>query len=89
MSRDSTEHLVRMANSIGDFFVAMPDPQEVDDGIAGHIRKFWEPRMRRQLFAHVDHGGEGLAPAVLRSLRAHREALLPSPPDEVPPPTGG
>ena len=31
---------------------------------AYHINSFWEPRMRRLLFAHLDKGGEGLDPLV-------------------------
>ena len=46
------ENLIRMANRIGDFFDAMPDHDEALAGIATHIRRFWEPRMRRELLAH-------------------------------------
>ena len=38
-----------MANRIGDFFEAMPDRAEALEGIANHIQKFWEPRMRTAL----------------------------------------
>ena len=72
------DHLVHMANSIGDFFAALPDADEARSGIATHIRKFWDPRMRRQLFEHIDrNGGSGLQPLVLQSLQRHRESLLP------------
>ena len=40
-----------MANRIGEFFQAMPDRQEALLGVATHIRKFWDPRMRRELLA--------------------------------------
>ena len=50
------DNLVRMANRIGDFFEAMPDREEALEGIATHIRKFWEPRMRRQFFEMLDCG---------------------------------
>jgi formate dehydrogenase subunit delta len=43
------ENLVSMANQIGTFFSAYPDRQEALDGIATHIHKFWEPRMRMRL----------------------------------------
>lgn len=62
-------NLVKMANRIGDFFEAMPDRQESIDGIANHISKFWEPRMRRQILAHIEAGGEGLHPMVLEAIR--------------------
>jgi len=71
-----TEALVRMANQIGDFFDAMPDRPEALEGIAQHIKRFWEPRMRRELLAHIDGtGGEGLSPTVMQSLVGHRALL--------------
>ena len=46
-------------------------------GVATHIRKFWDPRMRRELLAYLDHqAGEGLSEVVLSSLQAHRSMLL-------------
>lgn len=57
--------LVRMANQIATFFHSQPR-EEGPAGVATHINKFWEPRMRRQFFDIVDnHGGEGLDPLVL------------------------
>ncbi len=52
--------LVRMANSIGAFFEAEPDPARAVAGVADHLRRFWDPRMRRALYAWLDaHGGDG------------------------------
>jgi len=42
---------------------------EVVRGIADHIKKFWDPRMRKAIFAYIDAGGDGLDPPV-------REAIL-------------
>ena len=70
------ESLVKMANQIGAFFEAMPDRTEALDGIAQHIKRFWDPRMRRALLAHVDGGGEsGLSDAVLEAIRRNRALL--------------
>lgn len=70
------ETLVKMANQIGAFFEAMPDHAEAVHGVADHLRKFWEPRMRRELLAHVDtHGGGQLNPIVAEALAAHRSEL--------------
>lgn len=70
-------HLVQMANSIGDFFAAMPDAEEARDDLAAHIHRFWEPRMRRGIFEHIDRtGGAGLQPIVLQALQSHRQQLL-------------
>lgn len=64
--------LVRMANQIADFFVASGHDEAVN-GIAGHIRSFWEPRMRHALYAHVDKGGEGINPLVMDAVAAVRQ----------------
>lgn len=68
MSHSTTEHLVKMANQIGDFFGS----QRHSDGAAGvadHIKKFWDPRMRAGIMEHVAHGGAGLSPVVLEALK--------------------
>ena len=70
-----------MANGIGHFFDAFPDHQEALDGVASHIRKFWEPRMRRQIYAHLDgpRGGAGLSDLVREAVTTRRSDLLPPP----------
>jgi formate dehydrogenase subunit delta len=55
--------LVYMANQIATFFRTQP-ADEAAQGVASHINKFWEPRMRRHLFEAIDAGGEGLDPLV-------------------------
>ncbi len=72
------QNLVRMANRIGDFFAAMPDQQEAIDDIAIHLRKFWEPRMRRRIYQMLDSGAaEELQALVAKALQQHRSDLLP------------
>lgn len=64
------DNLIRMANRIGDFFASMPCHEEAVEGVATHLRKFWDPRMRKQMREHVEqHGGEGLSPLVLEALK--------------------
>jgi formate dehydrogenase subunit delta len=68
MSPDKPPHgtldkLVYMANQIGKFFTSQGDADAVP-GIADHLKKFWDPRMRAQILAHLDAGGEGLDPNV-------------------------
>ena len=72
------ENLIRMANRIGDFFEAMPDSEEALAGIAAHIRRFWEPRMRRELLVHIEQHPEdaNLKPIVRKALMAQRLDLL-------------
>jgi len=72
MNRD---HLIRMANQIGTFFESMPERQEALEGIAAHIKKFWEPRMRREFLALLEAGGEGVSPIVREALDKHRALL--------------
>ena len=71
-----TQALIRMANQIGHFFEAMPDRQQAQEDIAQHVRKFWEPRMRRCMLEHLDsHQGEGLNEIVLQAFTQHRSLL--------------
>ena len=48
-----------MANQIGKFFASQGTEQAVT-GTAEHIKKFWDPRMRAAIFAHLAQGGAGL-----------------------------
>jgi formate dehydrogenase subunit delta len=58
---------IRLANDIAAQFHHMPTEQAAD-AIAGHIRGFWEPRMRAQLFARVTEGADGLDPLVVAAV---------------------
>ncbi len=60
--------LVRMANDIGKFFRAQGEGKAIA-GISNHIKLFWEPRMKKQIFAHLDEGGAGLDPMTLKALQ--------------------
>lgn len=68
MSHDSTEKLVKMANQIGQFFVAQRAEERVAD-MAEHLRKFWEPTMRARIVEHVAHGGAGLDPIAVEAVK--------------------
>ena len=56
------QRLVAMANDIAAFFDAEADPTVAAEGVRTHLTKFWDPRMRREIVAHVAAGGAGLAP---------------------------
>jgi formate dehydrogenase subunit delta len=63
----SPDKLVYMANQIGKFFTSQ-GPDKAVAGIAQHIARFWDPRMRAAIFAHLDAGGAGLDPVVLEAI---------------------
>ena len=78
------QNLIDMANRIGEFFDSMPDRDEALDGIADHIRRFWEPRMRRSAAGRRSIGqmqrGDSMMPIVKEALLEHREQLTPARP---------
>ena len=55
----SVEKMVHMANQIALFFSGYPR-EEALAGVADHLQKFWEARMRRKLIDYVSVGGSGL-----------------------------
>ena len=65
----SAEKLVYMANQIAAFFRSQPDEAAVA-GVADHIKSFWNPMMRREIYSHLRAGGEGLDPLARRGLEA-------------------
>lgn len=66
--------LVRMANDIEKFFKVQGEERAIA-GIAEHVKKFWEPRMKAQIFAHLDQGGDGLDPLTLKALQNLKKAM--------------
>jgi len=69
-------NLITMANQIGTFFDSMPDRQQAVQDIAEHIRRFWDPRMRRPILDSLDqHNDEGLSDIVREALSTHRQIL--------------
>jgi formate dehydrogenase subunit delta len=69
-------NLVRMANQIGAFFDSMPDRQQAVTDVAGHLQRFWDPRMRQELLRYVElQGGAKLRPIVLEAVREHKEMI--------------
>lgn len=71
--------LIKMANEIGAFFESEPDRAVAIEGIAGHIRRFWDPRMRRELLQWIEErDGEGLKELTLAAIQQNREMLQPA-----------
>jgi formate dehydrogenase subunit delta len=64
---------IRMATEIAAQFKELP----TDEGaaaIAGHVRRFWDPRMRARLIDEVGHGGEDCDPLVVAAVRVLESA---------------
>lgn len=66
------EHLVTMANQIGDFFKSFPDQDQAKKDIAHHISGFWANSMRQQILLHVQNqNGAGLDGLVREAISEH------------------
>jgi formate dehydrogenase subunit delta len=62
------EKLVKMANQIGDFFASYPEETAIE-GVREHLAKFWNRKMRDELFAYLDRGHErALSPRVAAAI---------------------
>lgn len=64
----SPDKLVRMANQIATAFAAEGEARALPQ-IARHIERYWDPRMRAAIDAHVAAGGADLSPLALTALR--------------------
>lgn len=60
-----------MANDIAANLVHLPGDRAAQ-AVAGHIGRFWDPRMRSRLFDVVDTGADGLDPLVVEAVRLLR-----------------
>jgi formate dehydrogenase subunit delta len=77
----SLEKLVYMANQISKFFDSQGREQAVA-GTADHIEKFWDPRMRAAIKAHLEAGGAGLDPVARRAVEQLKDAQKKKPENE-------
>lgn len=53
------DKLVHMVNQIARAFAVEGEAKAVV-ATADHLKLFWDPRMRREILAHVEAGGVGL-----------------------------
>lgn len=76
-------HLIRLANRIGDFFESLPDHAEGVEGVASHIQKYWAPRMRTAMLNYLEQHPDGradeasLTPIALEAILINKERLTP------------
>jgi formate dehydrogenase subunit delta len=61
------DKLVHMANQIARAFAVEGEAKAVA-ATANHLKLFWDPRMRREILAHLDAGGDGLDPVTRSAL---------------------
>jgi len=61
------EHLVTMANEISEFFESEDQASAVAQ-VANHLRKFWDPRMRKQICEFAASDGHGLSDVARRAV---------------------
>lgn len=69
------QHLVKMANQIGQFFEDEPDQGQAIKDVALHLKRFWDLKMRQAIVSHVNNGGEGLLPIVMEAVTDYQELL--------------
>jgi formate dehydrogenase subunit delta len=65
----NVQRLVAMANDIANFFGSDPDPVAAAEQVAGHMKKFWEPRMREEIRRYVTAGGEGMSSIAIQAVK--------------------
>ena len=74
--------LIKMANEITAFWDGEATTQEVAvKEVASHIRRFWEPRMRAQMFTYLEQRqGAGLSETALKAMsQLAEQAKAPTP----------
>jgi len=71
----TSEFMVHSANQIALYFASYPHEEAVA-GVADHLQKFWERRMRKQLLEYAAQGGAGLHALVLEAV--HRLRAVPT-----------
>jgi formate dehydrogenase subunit delta len=74
-----SDHLIQMANDIGNFFRSQPRREDAIAGIANHIANFWTKRMREKLMARLEQREQGLDELPLEALkRLSRSTAAPA-----------
>ena len=71
-----SQQLIKMANQIGQFFESMPNREVAEKDIATHLKRFWDPRMRRVIVASLDtDDADSMSVIVREALTTHRQLL--------------
>jgi formate dehydrogenase subunit delta len=78
--------VIRLGHDLVRNFEALP-PGKAAAEMATHIRKFWDPRMRRELLRYVDAGDARVDPLLAAAAAGLREGRVDQ--AEVREPSGG
>jgi len=62
------DNLIRMTKQIAEFFAPYGHDASVE-GIAEHIRSFWDPRMRAALLEKANQEPKAFQPVVLEAVK--------------------
>jgi len=58
-----------MANQVASFFASYPEAEAIES-TAGHLKSFWDPRMRREIEAHLaEKAGAGLSHIAMEAVK--------------------
>ncbi len=85
------EILVQMANDIANFFHGAAEAGTAPRSVADHFRRYWDPRMRKQIMAYYAAGGAGLSDIAREAVGLLAGATRSSkvPPSQSAPPMEG
>jgi len=79
--------LIKMTNEIGDFFHGASDPQQAARDVANHLKRYWEPRMLRQMLSYYEQRqGAGLSDLAKSAVGILYAASKPAPGSPTPQP---
>jgi formate dehydrogenase subunit delta len=73
VSATTVDKMVHGANQAAQYFESQPGADPIGP-TRDHLRLYWDPRMRRAIYAHIDAGGEGLRPVAAEAIRRMRES---------------
>jgi len=78
---------IRLGHDVTRNLAAHLPPQAAAEAVATHLRKFWDPRMRRAIVGYVRSGDERVDPLLAEAVRRYLAGDIDRP--EVAEPSGG
>jgi len=81
----NAHHLVKMVNEISAFWIGEAGLEKAAPAVCNHLKRYWDPRMRREIVAYYRAGAGGLcdvgrdAVALLAEQTPAVQATPPSP----------